>query len=179
MDIKDLNEKLANTKDNVECLKGMEIIAEALVYKIYDLYGRNLLLSMLYQVGAGPGEVIADRLKQKYNKEEFEIIEALLILCSELKEFYAIQIRSIETEENRFRILIENYCFLREPSKRRDRLQPGKAFCRVNKGYFETAFKKLLGDKIKKIEINFIEDDKEKDVCVEELVFLLPGQIWS
>ncbi len=177
MDIKELNERLANTRENVNCLKGMEIIAEALVYKIYDLYGRNLLLSMLYQVGAGPGEVIADRLKKKYNKEDFEILEALELLVTELREYYAIKIRSIETEENRFRILIENYCFLREPSKHRERLKPGKAFCRVNKGYFETAFKKLLGNKIKKIEINFLEDDLENDVCIEELVFLLPDQI--
>jgi len=173
MDIEDLNEKLANSKENLNCLKGMEIIAEALVYKIYDLYGRNLVLSMLYQVGAGPGEVIAERLKKKYNKEDFEILEALEKLILELKEYYAIQIRSIETEENRIRIEIENYCFLRDTTKHRERLKPGKTFCRVNKGYFETAFKKLIGDKIKKIEINFIKDDVENDVCIEELIFYL------
>jgi len=37
--------------------------------------------------------------------------------------------------------------------------------------YFETAFKKLVGDKLKKVEINFLHDDLENDVCVEEIVF--------
>ena len=50
-------------------------------------------------------------------------------------------------------------------------LKPGKAFCRINKGYFETAFRKLLGDKLKKVEINFLHDDPENNVCVEEIVF--------
>ncbi len=52
-----------------------------------------------------------------------------------------------------------------------EKLQPGKAFCRVNKGYFETAFRKLLGNKVKKIEINFLKDEPEKNMCVEELIF--------
>jgi len=29
----------------------------------------------------------------------------------------------------------------------------------------------MLGDKVKKVEMNFLYDDIERDVCVEELVF--------
>jgi hypothetical protein len=29
----------------------------------------------------------------------------------------------------------------------------------------------MLGRKIKKVEINYVENDEEKDACIEELVF--------
>jgi len=99
------------------------------------------------------------------------MMDALLILMDELKEYYSIQIRDIEQYDDRYRIIIENHCFLRKPIKNREKLKFGKAFCRINKGYFETAFQKLLGDKMKKIEINFIDNDAENDVCIEELNF--------
>jgi len=171
--VEELNKRIFNPIKNINSLKGFEIISEAMVYKILDLFGRNTLLSMLYQIGVGPGEAISKRLKKKYNKTEFEIIEALKILMNELQEFYSIKIRDIKQSDNILRIEIENYCFLREPIKHRDKLKYGKAFCRVNKGYFETAFKKMLGDRIKKIEINFLENDPQKDVCIEELNFYL------
>ena len=76
-------------------------------------------------------------------------------------------------EDDKIKYIIENRCFLREALKLRKKLKPGKAFCRINKGYFEKAFEELLGDKIKKIEINFLEDDEENDVCIEELTFSL------
>ena len=154
-----------------EALKGFAIIAESLVYKVYDLFGRNSLLSMLYQVGAGPGEAISNRLMEQYNKEEFEILEAFTILLNELKMYYSIKIRSIEEDDEKLIIIVENNCFLRDSIKIREKLKFGKAFCRINKGYFEVALKKLIGDKIKRIDINFIENDDEKDVCIEELCF--------
>ena len=168
---KELNERLHNPIENINSVKGFEIITESLVYKVYGVFGRNSLLSILYQTGVFPGTIIAERIKKEHNKEEFEIMEALVILIDELKEFYSIQVRDIEQYEDRYRIIIENYCFLREPIKHREKLQFGKAFCRINKAYFETAFKILIGSKVKKIEINFLEDDPEKDVCVEELNF--------
>ena len=171
--IEEINKRLANSKQNINQLKGFEIIAEALVYKIYDLFGKNLLLNALYQVGAGPGEIIAERLKSEHQKDEFDIIEALETLLLNLKEFYTVKVRSIERHGKKLRIEVENHCFLRESTKHRKKLQPGKAFCRVNKGYFETALKILIGDKVKKIEINFLEDDVENDVCIEELIFTL------
>lgn len=170
---KELNERIFNPIENINSVKGFEIISESLVYQVFDVFGRNSLLSILYQTGVHPGTIIADRIKREYNKEKFEIMEALVILMDELKEFYSIQVRNVEQYEDRYRVVIENYCFLRKPISHREKLEYGKAFCRINKGYFETAFQKLLGDNIKKIEINFLENDDEKDVCVEELNFFI------
>lgn len=169
--LNDINKKIQNDSSNIKSLKGFEIICESMVYKILDIFGKNSLLSMLYQTGSGPGEIIAKRIKEKYNKEEFGIFEALEILMTELKDYYSIQIREVQLNAEQTRVIIENFCFLREPMKHREKLQPGKAFCRVNKGYFETAFRKLLGNKVKKIEINFLHDEPEKNVCVEEMIF--------
>ncbi|MFX1454361.1 MAG: hypothetical protein ACFFDB_03215 [Promethearchaeota archaeon] len=169
----ELNERISNPHENINSVKGFEIITESLVYKVYDVFGRNSLLSILYQTGVFPGTIIAERIKKEYDKEEFEIVEALVILMDELKEYYSIQIRDIEQLDDRYRFVIENHCFLRRPIKNREKLEFGKALCRVNKGYFETAFQKLLGNKIKKIEIDFLENDEEKDVCVEELNFYI------
>ena len=171
MYIDELNKRIKNPVEAINSIKGYEIISESIVYKVYDIFGRNSLLSMLYQVGAGPGEIIAIRLKEKYEKEEFEVLEALELLLSELKEFYSIHVRSIEEDDEKVRLVIENHCFLRDSIKRRPKLDFGKAFCRVNKGYFETAFRKMLGIKISKIDINYIENNEEKDACIEELVF--------
>lgn len=170
---KELNERIHNPIENINSVKGFEIITESLVYKVYDIFGRNSLLSILYQIGVFPGTIIAERIKKEYKKEEFEIMEALVILMDELKDFYSIQVRDIEQYEDRYRILIENHCFLRGSIKHREKLEFGKAFCRTNKGYFETAFQKLVGSNVKKIEINFLENDVEKDVCVEELNFFI------
>jgi len=169
--LNDLNRSIQNDKSNINSLKGFEVISESLVYKILDIFGRNSLLSMLYQTGSGPGEKIAEIIKKKYAKNDFAIFEALKILMTELKDFYSMQIREVQEYPDHFKVIIENYCFLRDPYKHREKLKPGKAFCRINKGYFETAFGKLLGDKIKKVEINFLHDDPENDVCVEEIIF--------
>lgn len=171
MNIEELNKRINNSSNTLDALKGFEIISESLVYKIYDLFGRNTILSMLYQIGSGPGEAIADRIKNLSKKEEFEVLEAFEILLLELKDFYTIQVKDMIQTPKMLKIIIENRCFLRETIKRREKLKFGKAFCRINKGYFETAFKRLLGNKIKNIEINFIENDAQKDVCVEELIF--------
>ena len=169
--LNDLNGSIQNDISNINSLKGFEVISESIVYKILDIFGRNSLLSMLYQTGAGAGEAIARKIKQKYEKNEFEIFEALKILMIELRDFYSMQIREVQEYSDHFKIIIENHCFLRNPYSHRERLKPGKAFCRINKGYFETAFRKLVGDKIKKVEINFLHDDIERDVCVEEIIF--------
>jgi hypothetical protein len=126
---------------------------------------------MLYQTGSGPGELIANKIKQKYGKNDFGFFEAFKILMLELKNFYSLQIREVQEYQDSFKIIIENYCFLRDPYSHREKLEPGKAFCRINKGYFETAFRKLLGDKLKNVEVNFLHNDVDKNVCVEEIVF--------
>ncbi|MHA1255302.1 MAG: hypothetical protein ACTSPS_06845 [Promethearchaeota archaeon] len=173
MDKTELNKRINNPSDNLKSLEGFEIICESLVYKIYDIYGRNTLLSMLYQIGKGPGEIIATRIKKKYQKDHFEILEAIEVLLNELKDYYSVQIRDIEEHDDKVRVIIENRCFLRETIKHREKLKFGKAFCRINKGYFEEAFQILVGNGIKNIEINFLENDQEKDVCIEELIFYL------
>lgn len=175
MNIEELNKQISNPSIKFKSLEGFEVICESLVYKIYDIYGRNTLLSMLYQIGKGPGEIIAKRIKEKYNKDEFEIEEAIEILLKELKDYYSIQIKDIEEHGDRLRLIIENRCFLREPMKDREKLKFGKAFCRINKGYFEEAFRILIGNKIKNIEINFLENDDIKDTCVEEVNFYYNG----
>jgi hypothetical protein len=167
----ELNEKIRNYSNPLNSLSGFEIICESLVYKIYDIFGKNMLLSMLYQIGMGPGEIIANRIKKKYNKEDFEVLEAMEVLLKELKDFYSIQVRKIEHHDNMLRLIIENRCFLREPIKHREKLDFGKALCRVNKGYFENAFRLLVGNKLMRIEINFLENDPIRNVCVEELKF--------
>lgn len=169
--LEEINKKILNSCENLKPLRGFEIITESLVYKVYDIFGKNMLLSILYQVGAAPGKKIAQRIKNEYQKEEFDILETIEILMEELKEFYSIQIRNVEQLERRIRVEIENHCFLRKPIKNRKKLEFGKAFCRVNKGYFETAFSELLADKISRVEINYLDNDKEKDVCIEELNF--------
>jgi hypothetical protein len=169
--IEEINDIIKNDPSQINSLKGFEIICESMVYKILDLFGKNALLSMLFQIGAGPGEMIAKRIKEDYQKEEFEILEALIVLMRELKEYYSLKIRSAEEDEEKVVLILENKCFLREPIKHRSKLQYGKAFCRVNKGYFETALKKLIGNKIRKIEIKFLDNDEENDVCIEELIF--------
>jgi hypothetical protein len=169
--IEEINDMIKNDSSQINSLKGFEIICESMVYKVLDLFGKNALLSMLFQIGAGPGERIAERIKKTYEKDDFEILEALIVLMRELKEYYAIKIRNAEEDDEKVVLKIENRCFLREPIKRRDKLQYGKAFCRVNKGYFETALKDLIGDKISKIEIKFLHNDEQKDVCVEQLTF--------
>jgi len=73
------------------------------------------------------------------------------------------------------RLIIENRCFLSEPMKDREKLKFGKAFCRINKGYFEEAFRQLIGDKIKNIEVNFLNNDEVNDTCVEEVNFYYNG----
>ena len=175
MNIEELNKQISNPSLKFKSLEGFEVICESLVYKIYDIYGRNTLLSMLYQIGKGPGEIIANRIKEQYNKDEFEIEEAIEILLNELKDYYSIQVKDIEEHDDKLRMIIENRCFLREPMKDREKLKFGKAFCRINKGYFEEAFKQLIGDKIKNIEINFLNNDEENDTCVEEVNFYYNG----
>ena len=172
-EIERINKEILNETSELKPVQGFEIIAEALVYKIYDLFGRNTLLSMLYQVGSGPGEIVAEKIKADNKKEEFNISEALVLLLNELKDSYCIQVKSIEKTDEKIRLLIDNHCFIRDAVKKRDKLKPGKAFCRIPKGYFETAFKKLIGSKVKNVDINFLSDDPENDCCEEELIFYL------
>ena len=169
LDIDELNEKIKNPTENLNSLKGFGIISESLVHIIYDLFGRNMLMNTLFQTGARAGEMVAIRLKRQHGKKLFKIEEAVPLLLESLKDFYSIKIQKIETTNNKIRIIIENYCFLRDPFRNKKHLRYGSAICRINKGYFEKAFQELTN--IKNVDINFLENDEEKDVCIEELIF--------
>ncbi len=60
----ELNERISNPIENINSIKGFEIITESLVFNVYDVFGRNSLLSILYQTGAYPGNLIAERIKK-------------------------------------------------------------------------------------------------------------------
>ena len=171
MNLEEYNFMFQNNFKNVNALKGFEIICGSMVNQVRDLFGRNALLSILFQIGAGPGNEIAERIKKQYKAEEFEVLDAFALLMNETKDYYSIRVRDIEEDFDKIRLVFENYCFLRKPIRHRRDMKFGSTICRVNKGYFETAFKKLLGTKIKKIEVNFLYNDKEKGVCVEEIMF--------
>ena len=170
MNIKEINHDIINDLESINTLKGLEIICESLVYKVLDLFGKNALLSILYQIGAGPGDQISKRLKRGYGKDVFEPLEAFNLLFKELGEYFSIRVKELYEDDNKIKLIIENRCFLRNPIKHRSNLKYGKAFCRVNKGYVETALKELMGHKISGLDINFISNDDQKDACIEELV---------
>ena len=103
--------------------------------------------------------------------EIITVLDPVLKAFEELKIFYSVEVRDIEEDDEKLKITIKNRCFLREPLSHRPTLRPGKAFCRINKAYFEIALKKMIGNKVKKVDINFIEDDPENDCCIETVEF--------
>ncbi|MHA1341653.1 MAG: hypothetical protein ACTSRZ_17120 [Promethearchaeota archaeon] len=178
--IEKLNKAISNPIDTFKTLQGYEIILEALVYKIYDLFGRNALLSMTYQIGAGPGEVIADRLLKEKNVDKIEDpFEAFALLLNENRDYYNVYVLNVSEEltevygkkYKKLTFFIRNKCFFRESLKKRSRLKIGGPLCRINKAYFEVAFKKLTG---LKNEISFVQNDEDNDVCLETVAFFIP-----
>ncbi|MHA1819363.1 MAG: hypothetical protein ACTSU2_14070 [Promethearchaeota archaeon] len=175
--IEKINKEIENPRTEFDTLEGYEVVLEALIYKIYDLFGRNALLSMTYQIGAGPGEEIAKRiLKERGVDKILDPFDAMEILLNENKRFYSVQVRDVKVEpykDEYYKIYIEisNRCFYRESLKKRPRLRIGGPLCRINKGYYEVAFKKLTG---LKNEINFIRNDEENNQCIESVTFYIP-----
>ena len=173
----EINKEIKNPRDAFEALAGFEVVLESFVYKIYDLFGRNALLSMTYQIGSGPGSAIANRiLKEKGIDKMEDPLEALKILLNENRTLYSVQIKSMKLESiddqlDNLVITINNRCFYRESLKKRPRLKIGGPLCRINKAYYETAFKVLTG---LKCEIDFIKNDEEKDFCIETITFMIP-----
>lgn len=171
MNLEEYNVMFQNDSSNVKPMKGFEIICGSMVNQVRDLFGRNALLSILFQIGAGPGDDIAKKIKKSYKREDFSVLEAVAILLNDLRDYYSISVKKIEEDDDKIRLLIENHCFLRKPIKHRKDMKFGSAICRVNKGYFESAFKSLLGNKIKKTEIKFLFNDEVKNACIEEINF--------
>jgi predicted hydrocarbon binding protein len=172
MDIAALNAQIQNSHANVEAMRGIEVVLEAFVKKITELFGRNALLSAGYQIGAAPGQKIAQRILATRGNAPFtNPAEALVALLKETKKFFNVVIVKVDDQaQNGAEVLmtINNHCFLRNLIKNRPGIEMGGPLCRINKGYFETALKMLTG---KKIELARIGHDVISDMCQESLRF--------
>ncbi|MFX0100279.1 MAG: hypothetical protein ACFFCS_11910 [Candidatus Hodarchaeota archaeon] len=170
-DIEEINNLIKNEVENVDYLKGMEIVLESFSAKIMDVFGKNTLLSMLYQIGAKTGEIIAKRIKREHKKEIFEPLEAIGIFFKEVKGFFCVEVKNIEEDENYIRIYLKNHCFFRDAMNNRAGLVPGKMLCRINKGYFEFALLNLVKPVYNKVDMSLVENDEANDCCIECLSF--------
>jgi hypothetical protein len=178
--IEKMNNEIQNPNASFETLTGYEVVLESLVYKIYDVFGRNALLSMMYQIGSGPGQEIAERILKERNNKIFEDpFEAVATLLNQERKYYEIVVKDIKEEPAEFNgkkykkltITINNRCFFRESLKKRKRLKIGGPLCRINKAYYETAFKLLTG---LKCEIGFLQNDEKLGMCLETVSFWIP-----
>ena len=178
--IEKMNKDIQNPNACFETLTGYEVVLESLVYKIYDVFGRNALLSMMYQIGSGPGQEVAeDILKHRNNQKFTDPFEAVTTLLNRQRKFYEVIVKDIKEEPAEFNgkkftkitITINNRCFFRESLKKRKRLKIGGPLCRINKAYYETALKLLTG---LKCEISFIQNDEKIGMCLETVSFWIP-----
>ncbi len=173
MDIATLNAFLQNTNATVDSIRGIEVVLDAFVKKVIELFGRNALLSAGYQIGAAPGQKIAQRILAARGNAPFtEPLEALMALFAETKTFYNVQVvqaDNLPQNGGALIVTIKNHCFLRDVIKHRPGLEMGGPLCRINKGYLETALKLLMGGK--KVELMRTGDDAATDMCIETLRF--------
>ncbi|MHA1727146.1 MAG: hypothetical protein ACTSWY_00250 [Promethearchaeota archaeon] len=175
--IMELNDAIYNPKKTLDSLTGFEIVMESMVYEIYDLFGRNALLSMLYTIGTGTGIELADEiLKERNGKKIDDPLEAMKILLNKSRDYYRVKIQEIKLEPHnekfdKLYIIIQNKCFFRDSLKKKEKLKIGGPLCRINKAHFETAAKKLTG---LRTEIDFLKDDKANDLCIETLTVYVP-----
>ncbi len=175
MDITTLNAKLQNANANVDSIRGIEVVLEAFVKKVIELFGKNALLSAGYQIGAAPGQKIAQRILATRGNVKFtDPIEALLALFTETKKYFNVEIVKVDNiQQNGTDVIVtmKNHCFLRDVIKHRSGLEMGGPLCRINKGYLEAALKLLLGEK--KVELTRTGDDPGADMCLETLRFFM------
>lgn len=175
--ILELNEKINNPRDVFEAKKGYEMVLEALIYNIYSVFGKNALLSTTYQIGAGPGQEAAQKILSTKGATKIEDpLIAFELLLNENREFFSMNVLDIKQENhdekyNKLTLTINDRCFYREVCHKRPRLRVGGPLCRINKAYFETALKKLTGFKV---DISFIKDVPEKEMCLETISFFIP-----
>jgi predicted hydrocarbon binding protein len=167
IDLIELNERIQNSNDNVDSISGLEIVLEALVGKFIDLYGKNMLLSAAYQIGAAPAHKISQRLLAARGEELYaDPVEAMADLFSETKGFFHVEVADIQEKNGEIVVSMKNHCFLRSVIVKRPGLEMGGPLCRINKGYLETAIKDLTG---KKVELKRTGDDNDACMCIETL----------
>lgn len=175
--IEEINKEIFNPKEKFDTLKGFENVLENMVYQVYDIFGRNALLSMLYTIGKGPGDELAEEILKEQGKSIInDPYEAFTLILKKTEDYYSVKVKDIKIENHnqefdKIVITIQNRCFYRESIQKSDRIKIGKALCRINKGFFESACKKLTGFKC---DIDFIENDEENDACIESLVLQIP-----
>ncbi|OLS14321.1 MAG: hypothetical protein RBG13Loki_2052 [Promethearchaeota archaeon CR_4] len=172
MDIATLNAQLQNTNVNVDSNRGIEIVLDAFVKKITELFGKNALLSASYQIGAAPGQKIAERILNARGNVKFtDPLEALVALFTETKKYFNIVIveaENIQQNLSETNVKMKSHCFLRNIVKDRPIEEMGEPLCRINKGYLETALKLLTG---KRVELTRVGDDTCADMCLETIHF--------
>ncbi|MCP4760285.1 MAG: hypothetical protein GY870_00795 [archaeon] len=104
-------------------------------------------------------------------------VEALQIFLNETKEYYSTEILDIskisdeDLKYDKLEIKMAMSCFYRNSLKKRPKLKIGGPLCRVNKAYFEVGLKKITG---LKCEVNFIENMKKDECCIETVTFFIP-----
>ena len=168
-EIQAINSELANERKNFCPKEGYERIIHSLVTQIKDLFGKNTVLSMTYQMGRDAGLKIAQTVLEKREMKKFEDpVIALQFLMNLLRDQYAVQIEGIKTnlEENEITITLKNTCFFRELTENYDDIRAGGPICRVSKGYFETALTAIVKPKIK-VFIGFTKEIPEEHCCFE------------
>jgi predicted hydrocarbon binding protein len=167
VDLTELNAVIQNSNENVDSISGLEIVLEALVGKFIDLYGKNMLLSAAYQIGAAPAHKISQRLLAARGGELYaDPVEAMADLFSETKGFFHVEVADLQEENGALVVNMKNHCFLRSVIVKRGGLEMGGPLCRINKGYLETAIKELTG---RKVELKRTGDDNGACMCLETL----------
>lgn len=69
---KELNERISNPIENINSEKGFEIITESLVYKVYDVFGRNSLLSIYIKQEPSRGLLLPTELNKNIIKKNLK-----------------------------------------------------------------------------------------------------------
>lgn len=164
-----VNAFLENELTQVNYQQGLEILLESLSSKIVDIFGRNALLSMLYQIGATTGSVVAKRIIEEQGKETFTPVEAFSLLFKTVRSYFKVMVKEIKQDEHGMSITFTNHCFLRNIIKDREKLRAGGRLCRITKGYIESAMDTLLKGGDQKVEVGFVENDEDGDCCLEKL----------
>ncbi|GAB4321857.1 MAG: hypothetical protein Kow0069_26340 [Promethearchaeota archaeon] len=172
--LEEINSKLAAAElEEIDYYGGLEILLDAFASKITELFGRNSLLAMTYQVGSRPGELIAQRLLNSRGGKLFDDpIEAFVTLFTNVPRFFHVKLKSIEKEENgSVCITFDNECFFRPVILHREALTLGGPLCRVNKGYMEVALQRMTGWKVT---VKRVGASNGSEACEEQVTFKPP-----
>lgn len=177
--IAEINARLADQYEHrLDVLGGLEILLEAFTRKVTDLFGRNSLLAMTYQIGADPATKIAQRMLAARHGAQFaDPVEALVAFFEEVADYFHVKVTEVTEDANSgvIRVRFQNECFFRPTIAHREGLDFGGPLCRVNKGYVETALRLLTGwnPELRRTGECF---EADRECCVEELLLAPPRE---